>query len=93
MQYVDEILHTRKPVATLPHRLRLLRKHFGLSQRQVAEYLGLHRSTYTYYESGASVPHISTLYRLSCFYGVTTDYLLGFDQDDAPFRPLDPSAE
>lgn len=86
MQYVDEFLHTRKPVATLPHRLRLLRQHFDLSQRQVAEYLGLHRSTYTYYESGASVPHITTLYRLSGFYGVTTDYLLGFDEDDAPFR-------
>ena len=85
MQYVDEILHTRKPVATLPHRLRLLRQHFSLSQRQVAEFLGIHRSTYTYYESGASFPTISTLYRLSGFYGVTTDYLLGFGEDKAPF--------
>ena len=36
--------------------LRYYRTQAGYSQRQVAEYLGLCRSAYTYYETGKSTP-------------------------------------
>ncbi len=57
-------------------KLRMLREKQGLSQRQVAEVLGLDRSTYTYYETGKTEPSLQTLRRLVALYQVTADDLL-----------------
>ena len=43
----------------------------------MAEKLGIHCTTYTKYETGASEPNLETLLRLADLYGVTTDNLLG----------------
>ena len=45
--------------------LRYYRTQAGYSQRQVAEYLGLCRSAYTYYETGKSTPSAADLARLA----------------------------
>ena len=58
-------------------RLKQLRKSKNLYQRDVAEYLGLERTTYVKYETGASMPSMDILLRLSDLYGVSIDYLLG----------------
>ena len=57
--------------------LRALREKEGLTQKQVANYLQLSRSTYTYYELGKRQPNLQTLSRLAEFFHVSTDYLLG----------------
>ena len=58
-------------------RLRQLRTNKKLTQKDVAEFLGVDRTTYVKYETGASEPNFDTLQRLATFFGVSTDYLLG----------------
>ena len=61
----------------LAERLRELRGRKGVTQSQVAEYLGLKLRAYQYYESGEHRPEYEKLMALADFFGVTTDYLLG----------------
>lgn len=60
--------------------LKSLRKQHGLSQQEVADKLGIDRTTYVKYESGSSKP-VRKLSELAALFGVTTDYLLGNDVD------------
>jgi len=56
--------------------LKSLREQHGLSQQEVADKLGIDRTTYVKYESGSSKP-VRKLSELAALFGVTTDYLLG----------------
>lgn len=68
----------------LPERLRDLRRKKKLTQQQVADQLGISQSTYAGYEIGRLQPTLDMLKKLSQFYDVTTDYLLG--ETDKPNR-------
>lgn len=59
--------------------LRELRERRNLLQKQVADEIGVDRTTYAKYESGASEPSFEILKKLARFYEVTTDYLLDFE--------------
>lgn len=61
-------------------RLKELREAKKLRQVDLSEYLGVDRTTYVKYETGASEPGIKTLIALASFYGVTVDYLIGNDE-------------
>lgn len=61
----------------LGDRLRLLRNNVKLSQQQVADALGIDRSTYTYYETNKTNPSIPFLLKISRIYGITVDELVG----------------
>lgn len=63
------------------YRLRALRESKGLSQKKVAEYLGITRSAYNQYESGISKP-VRRLEQLADLFGVTSDYILGKDETE-----------
>lgn len=58
-------------------RLKALRKSRGLSQQTVADHIGITKSAYGYYESGATLPNIKTFCIMLDYYGVEADYLLG----------------
>ena len=58
-------------------RLTALRKNAGLNQRELAERIGLSTSSISYYEIGKRNPDINGLRRLSKFFNVSADYLLG----------------
>ncbi|MGN1410247.1 MAG: LexA family protein [Eubacteriales bacterium] len=60
-------------------RLKELRVEKKLLQKDVANYLGVNRTTYVKYETGASQPDNDTLKRLADLFGVSLDYLLGRD--------------
>lgn len=64
-------------------RLRQFRKENGYSQSHIANILGVERSTYTYYETGKTVPVIFDLMRLADLYNTTLDELLGFHADSS----------
>ena len=57
-------------------RLKKLRLRKGLSQKAVADFLQIDRTTYLKYESGTSNPNVTRLARLAEFLGVTPNYLL-----------------
>lgn len=61
------------------NRLREARKAKGLSQQDVAEFIGINQNTYSYWERGRSKVDAVSLGRLASLFGVTTDYLLGRD--------------
>ena len=56
--------------------LKYLRKFFGYSQKQVASFLEVDRSTYSYYEIGKTTPSPKNLIRLSGLYNTSIDDLL-----------------
>ena len=58
-------------------RLIGLRQKSGLTQREVAQFLGVDRTTYVKYERGDSEPNFDTILKLADFFDTTTDYILG----------------
>ena len=61
----------------LGKRLKELREERGLTQKEVAEALGLHSVTYLHYEKDQREPPLAVLAEMAKFYGTTTDYLIG----------------
>lgn len=57
--------------------LRKLRNEQNLSQKQLAQRIGIDSSTIALYETGDRNPSLPVLIKLSRTLGVTTDYLLG----------------
>ena len=67
---------------SIAERLRKLRADKGLSQTRVAAYLGISRTAYNKYESGAIKP-VRKLKELSLLFGVSVDYLLEGKETDS----------
>ncbi len=57
--------------------IRNLREDHDYKQRELAEYLNVSQNTYSQYETGAIELTAPTLIKLSEFYHVSVDYLLG----------------
>lgn len=70
--------------------LRELRDEKNLSQKQLAQRVGVTSSIIALYELGERFPSLPTLIKLSRVLGVTTDYLLGLTEQKEFF--LDVSA-
>ena len=67
-------------IIILSERLKQLRLERHLTQRNVADHLGVNLRTYQYYESGqdkAHRPDLETLVVLAELYHVSVDYLIG----------------
>ena len=62
--------------AAFAERISKLRVEKGLSQRQLAQQLGVKRSVVSYYESGDRLPSLDVLVEMSRVFNVSTDYLL-----------------
>lgn len=58
-------------------KLRSLRIEKNLTQKQVADRIGLAISAVSSYESGSRYPTYDTLIKLARMFHVSTDYLLG----------------
>ncbi len=58
-----------------------LREYNNLTQKDVAEILGLQRRTYTSWENGTITIPLKHLNSLSNYYNVSMDYLLGLSKD------------
>ena len=57
--------------------LRQWRKKQGYTQQQMADLVGVHRTTYTKYELGVVEPSLAALCRMADVLDCTTDALLG----------------
>lgn len=76
-------------------RLKQLREINSLTQKQVADILGITRSSYAYYELGKSHPGIEGLKILAKLYNVSLDFLLDYNDtgDDVKYRLNDNSID
>lgn len=79
-------------ISLLPDRLKRLREKIGLTQTQLSEKLAVSRVNYNRYENGERFPDQKTLIQLAEFFNVSTDYLLGRDNQPAPIKcdPIPP---
>ena len=59
--------------------LKLLRKRKGISQEEIANDLGLTRSSYSGYENGVAEPNIETLIKISEYYDISLDKFIKRD--------------
>ncbi len=69
---------------TLGEKLQTLRRSRGLSQEQLAEILEVSRQAVSKWENGDSTPDLDRLRAICTYFGVTTDYLIWEEPEDAP---------
>lgn len=65
-------------------RIKEARKAAKLTQRELAERLGIKISTLSGYELGAHDPKSNTLAEIAAICNTTVDFLLGIDRSDQP---------
>lgn len=59
--------------------LRTARERKGFSQKEMAERIGVAKSTYSLYESGNREPNVQTIKKIADTLNVSADELLGID--------------
>lgn len=64
-------------VMEMYRRIRDLREDADLSQKRIAEMLGMSQTGYSKYETGENDIPTHILIKLADFYGTSVDYLLG----------------
>ena len=64
-------------MSTIGARIKEYRLQKGMTQQDIAEYLGTSQTMYARYERGANEMPIRHLIRLSQYYNVSLDYLCG----------------
>lgn len=67
------------------NRLRDLREDRDLKQRDIAELLKVHQTTYSDYELGRLNIPVVAIHTLADFYEVSVDYLLGRTNTKTPY--------
>ena len=61
-------------------KVRELRLANGMSQQELGNIVGLTATGVSYWESGKAMPSIDALEKVSEYFGVSVDYLLGNDE-------------
>jgi SOS-response transcriptional repressor LexA len=74
--------------------LKILRKRKDVSQQEVADYLGVSRGAYGFYETGTRAMNPDVLAKLSDYFGVYIDAILGRENVTEPFgKPIEVKPE
>lgn len=72
---------TPKELYLFPDRMKCLREGAKLTQSDVAKALNLTRSSVNSWEMGGSTPSAKYVVELAKLFGVSTDYLLGMEEN------------
>lgn len=71
-------------MTALPERLRALREKRGMTQRELADAIGVSRQAIGFYESGEREPDLTTIQKLAHALGTSVSYLVGETDDPSP---------
>ena len=71
----------------LSKKMKELRTYHNYTQKQVAAMLNIHRSSYSYYESGRVTPPLPTLIAIAKIFNVSVDDLLSYTPDSQKQPP------
>ena len=74
------IVGSRKQAQSVSYRFREAREKAGLSAAEVGRRIGVSQPAVTQWETGVKVPSVEMLCKLADLYCVSTDYLLGRDE-------------
>lgn len=66
--------------------LKSIRKEHKLTQQDIANVLGIDRSTYAFYETGKTTPSVTTLYKLAEVYNVPIERFIENESESAHFE-------
>ena len=72
-------------IKTYKERIRDLREDNDLTQKEIAEVLGIKYNVYQRYELGTSKMPIHHLITLAEYYNTSTDYILGRTNEKNPY--------
>ena len=72
----------------LGRRLKILREEKGLTQQQLADVINLSQQTIGHYEVDRAKPDVDTLNKLTSFFQVSADYILGRTNIRAPIETI-----
>ena len=61
--------------------LKIARERKGISQKEMAESIGVAKSTYSLYESGNREPNVQTIKKIADILSVSADELLGINDE------------
>ncbi len=67
-------------------RVRDLREDKDITQKQMAEFLKIHQTTYSDYELGNLNIPADVLIKLAQFYKTSIDYIVGITDNPKPYR-------
>ena len=67
-------------------RLKDLREDCDLTQKEIAEFLGMSQTGYSKYETGENDIPTIILIKLADYYNTSTDYLLGRTNNPKPYK-------
>lgn len=67
-----------------PSKMKELRNRYGYTQQEVANIIGVTKSTIGLYETGDNIPDIKNLYKIAKLYRVSADYLLKLSEAESP---------
>ncbi|MDO5540125.1 MAG: helix-turn-helix domain-containing protein [Eubacteriales bacterium] len=73
----------------LGDKITALRKQNGWSQEELAQKLEISRQSVSKWESGASIPDLDRIVKLSGLFGVSTDYLLKDEIEEIAYTETD----
>lgn len=71
-----------------PERLKGLRKRKNRTLKEVADSTGISHAALVYYEKGQRTPDAKMLYKICKYYGVSSDYLLGIENNLSDYERL-----
>lgn len=66
----------------LNENIKNIRKSFGISQIELANAIGVSKQCVSNWENDNIQPSVEMLVKLSSYFRVSADYLLGLDNDD-----------
>ncbi len=72
-----------KELILLSDKIKILRENAGITQSELAKSLGLTRSAVNAWEMGLSVPSTQYVVELAKSFNVSTDFLLGMEENAA----------
>ena len=72
----------------MKEQLQNLRKSRNLTQEEISDIIGVKLSTYQKYERDVISPPYDTLIKIAKYYNVSTDYLLGLQEQPNPLAML-----
>ena len=70
----------------MSNRIRDMREDKDLTQKQMAEFLQIHQTTYSDYEIGKLNVPIDVFIKLAKFYNTSIDYLAGITNNPKPYK-------
>lgn len=77
----------------IPERLVFVRKKFGYTRARLSDEIGVPYGTIAKYETGEREPGHTYIIKIASKFGVSTDYILGLENEETPPNPGAPDQE